>query len=58
MNIVRATLLVMAALLIPGGLILLVPLIHRGYRSFIEARKNSRQRVVAQLTLENGDIKA
>jgi len=58
MNILRATLLVMTAVLIPGGLILLVPMIHRGYRSLVEARKNARQRAGRQLTLGEGQIKA
>ena len=58
MNIIRATLLVLAAVLIPGGLILLIPLIHRGYRSLVEARKSARQRAGRQLTLGEGQVKA
>ncbi len=58
MNIVRAVLLVVTALLIPGGLILLIPLVLREYRSLIQARRNARQRSPAQLALENGEIEA
>ncbi len=47
MNILRAILLVLIALLIPGGTILLVPMGARGYRWLVEAR--ARRRAAAKL---------